>query len=440
MARLRAADVLALVAAAAIPLIFLHGRYQAHLAVRGVDVYSSDLAVVAVLAAAAIAGFRFGWEPLRRGRTLWLLTVALFGVLLASCFWRPVETLGTHLTTWSKLVEYALLAPAVVLLFRRGADLDRFLVVFVGWAVAAGLWGALMFFGIVDDPQGPRPGQREVSFLGHQDYGAFTGAALAVGLAAIALGARRRLALAAVIGGGLGVALDASIFAYLGTILAAIAIVVVTRRLGTLTLRRIVALGAILVVVGSGVFVLRGSDVSNYLSFLGVSHAPASTDTGVQTGQQRTMLLWMGWQMWKDHPLLGLGLERSNTDFAPYLAALKRRFPNQPAQAYPSDRYPWGVQNYYVELASDTGIVGFLLGLAVFGMGLLLGARQAFKSSFAGLIAVCWILVAAGTWNALGIVAGLPLDALTWIGLGLAATAIPIASTAEPSGTGRMAR
>ncbi len=33
LARLRAADVLALVAAAAIPLIFLHGRYQAHLAV-----------------------------------------------------------------------------------------------------------------------------------------------------------------------------------------------------------------------------------------------------------------------------------------------------------------------------------------------------------------------------------------------------------------------
>ena len=232
MARLRAADVLALVAAAAIPLIFLHSRYQAHLAVRGVDVYSSDLAVVVVLVAAAIAGLRFGWEPLRRGRTLWLLAAALFGLLLVSCFWRPVETLGTHLTTWGKLVEYALLAPAVVLLFRRAVDLDRFLVVFVGWAVAAGLWGALMFFGIVDDPQGPRPGQREVSFLGHQDYGAFTGAALAVGLAAIALGARRRLAVAAVIGGGLGVALDASIFAYLGTILAAIAIVVVTRRLG----------------------------------------------------------------------------------------------------------------------------------------------------------------------------------------------------------------
>ena len=58
------------------------------------------------------------------------------------------------------------------------------------------------------------------------------------------------------------------------------------------------------------------------------------------------MLLWMGWQMWKDHPLLGIGLDRSNTGFEPYLAALKRRFPNQPAQAYPSTQNPWGVQNY----------------------------------------------------------------------------------------------
>ncbi len=159
-----------------------------------------------------------------------------------------------------------------MLLFRRPVDLDRFLVVFVAWAIGGRRSGVLlMFFGIVDDPQGPRPGQREVSFLGHQDYGAFTGAALAVGLAAIALGARRRLAVAAVIGGGLGVTLDASIFAYLGTILAAIAIVVVTRHLGTLTLRRLSRSAAILVVVGSGVLVLRGSDVSNYLSFLGVS-------------------------------------------------------------------------------------------------------------------------------------------------------------------------
>ena len=100
---------------------------------------------------------------------------------------------------------------------------------------------------------------------------------------------------AAVIGGGLGVALDASIFAYLGTILAAIAIVVVTRRLGTLHLRRVAALGAILVVVGSGVFVLRGSDVSNYLSFLGVrTRRPPPTRTCRRASSGRCSSGWAG--------------------------------------------------------------------------------------------------------------------------------------------------
>jgi hypothetical protein len=34
----------------------------------------------------------------------------------------------------------------------------------------------------------------------------------------------------------------------------------------------------------------------------------------------------------------------------------------------------------------------------------------------AGLL---WLLVAAGVWNGLGLVAGIPLDALTWLGVGL---------------------
>jgi hypothetical protein len=37
------------------------------------------------------------------------------------------------------------------------------------------------------------------------------------------------------------------------------------------------------------------------------------------------------------------------------------------------------------------------------------------------VVAAGFILVAAGTWNAAGIVAGIPLQAVTWLGLGLAA-------------------
>jgi hypothetical protein len=425
--RLGARDVLPL--AAAIPLVFLHVSYQAHVALGSVDVYGSDVAIVVVLAAAVTAGVKFGWEPLRRGKALWVVSALFFFLMFASCFWRPLGDLTTHLTTVAKLVEYALLAPAVVLLFRREVDLDRFLWVFVVWAAAAGLWGALMFLGIVDDPDGPRPGQREVSFLGHQMLGSFTGAALAIGFAAIALGTRRGLAVVAVAGGGLGVIIDASVFAFLGTVLAAIAVVVVTGRLRTLNLARLAAIGAILVVVGSGVFVLRGSDVTNYLGFLGVTEPVKSTAGQVETGEQRALLLWMGWQMWKDHPVLGLGIDRSNTGFQPYLARLRQRFPGQPAESYPSNENPWGVQNYWVQLASDMGIPGFVLGVSIFLVGLVLAFKGVRPNPYSALVATGFILVAAGTWNAEGIVAGIPLDAVTWLGLGLAATAIPVAVT-----------
>ena len=310
------------------------------------NVYGSDVAVAVVVGSALVAGLAFGWEPLRAGRA----ALARRGRDA-----RPLRHLAAsggrsscRRSTSSRRrrsIEYALLAPAIVLLFRRTVDVNRFLLVFVAWAAAAAGWGVLMFFAIVDDPEGPRPGQREVSFLGHQDLGGFTGAALAIGFAAIALGVRRRLAVVAVVAGVLGVIIDASVFVYLGVVLAAIAAALVGRHRRTLTGRSLAALAAILIVVGSGVYVLRGSDVTNYLSFLGISRSPLSAQSGVQTGAQRTMLLWIGWKMFENHPLLGLGFERSNFDYRPYLAEARRRFPNQPAEAFPSPAHRWGVQN-----------------------------------------------------------------------------------------------
>ncbi len=66
--------------------------------------------------------------------------------------------------------------------------------------------------------------------------------------------------------------------------------------------------------------------------------------------------------------------------------------------------------------------MGLALGIATFVCGLVLAFRAPPALAFFGLVAAGWILVAAGTWNALGIVAGIPLQAVTWLGLGLAAT------------------
>ena len=357
-----------------------------------------------------------------------MAAAALLPLFVVSCFWRPVELPTKHLVTLAKDAEYALLAPSVVLLFRRSVDVERFFAVFIAWSAAAAGWGLLQFVGLVDEYQGKRPGQREVSFIGHEDLGSFTGAALVLGFVAIALGERRRLTPLAIVAGGLGVIVDASVFAFLGTVLAALAVLWVGRRLGTITLVRTAALGAILLVVGSGVLVLRGSDVSSYLSFLGVTPAKiVVSDSDVQSGSQRATLLWIGWRIFEAHPVLGVGFDRSANRYQPYLAAARRKFPNQPEIAYPSPRHQWGVQNLWVQLLADTGIVGLALALTTYGTALVTAFRAARRRVSLGLVAAGWILVATGTSNAIGIIAGIPLDAVTWLGFGFAVVAAGMA-------------
>jgi O-antigen ligase len=134
------------------------------------------------------------------------------------------------------------------------------------------------------------------------------------------------------------------------------------------------------------------------------------------------MLAYIGGRIWLDHPLLGVGFERSEDRYQPYLADAKRKFPNQPPQAYPSPQHEWGVQNFWVQTLADVGIVGLVLTVALFVLGLLLALRASARLVSLGLVAAGWILLAAGTWNAVGIVAGIPLQAVTWLGFGLAAT------------------
>jgi len=420
IARLRAADLLALVPAAAIPLVFLHARYQLVESVGPLSFYGSDIVILLTLAAALVAGVAYGWRPLARTWVLWLVAgafVAYFGI---SCFWTPVERLTKHLTTWSKLLEYALLAPALVLLLRRRAHVERFLLAFAGWAVVAALWGLLEFLGVVKEFEGYRPGRREVSFLGIYDFAVFAGATFSIGLAALFVGERRRIVPVALAAGAVGVALAASVFSFLSLVVASAVAAVVSLRRRLLSVRRAALIGAVLVVVAAGVAVLRGSDITDYLSFLGVRKQPLTT-THIASGPQRTMLAYIGLRIWLDHPLLGVGFDRSPNRYQPYLAAAKRRFPSQDPLAYPSPQHEWGVQSFWLQLLADGGVVGFGLGVATFASAIVLALRATRREVLLGLVAAGWLLVAAGTWIGEEFIVGIPLEAVTWLGVGLSA-------------------
>jgi O-antigen ligase len=189
---------------------------------------------------------------------------------------------------------------------------------------------------------------------------------------------------------------------------------------------------AIAGVVAGGVVAIRGNDLGAFARFVDTSGSNRTTPTRIQTYAHRTLLAWIGWQIWKDHPLLGVGWEGSAepANFGPYLPAAHRRFHEAP-QAFPSaaPNRRYGVQNAWIEALADLGVAGLALWTAVFATAAWLAGRAAVLLGTApALYALLAVAVVAWLWAGQGFVAGIPLDALTWLALGLTATRLDLES------------
>jgi hypothetical protein len=218
----------------------------------------------------------------------------------------------------------------------------------------------------------------------------------------------RRIALVACVSGAVGMVIGGAFDAVLGEVLAAGLIVAACH---VREPRRLAAVGGVVLAVFAGTIAIRSSAVADGLKFLGLKPG-----TGYR---QRVLLAYIGGRIFVGHPVLGVGFDGSLDAFAyrPYLADARAKF-DQPAEAFPSPEHDWGVQNAYVQSLSDFGVAGVVLFLAA----LLVPAWSALRAGSRPLaVAACsLILVAAGVWNGLGLVAGIPLAALTWLGVGAA--------------------
>jgi hypothetical protein len=420
----------AAVLAVAIPLLFVHEEYQPAVSLStggtSIDVSLADLAVAAVVAAGIALAVRDGAAPLARGRWLWASLAGLCAFALMSVAWPLIRDDPTdwqaRLVAAAGFVEYALLAVAVPVLVRTRRDAVPPLAALVLTSFVATLWAGLQFVGLVDQFLGRRPAQREPSFVGYHDLAALSGLVLVVALVALVTREDllpRSLTIAAGVAGSLGIVLSGAMTGVLGLALAAVVLAVVgVRRFGA-TRRSVVATGAIVLAVLAGTTIMRGTAIEEFAEFLGIRPAQ---DTGqVESYAQRTVLAYIGLRIFLDHPIVGAGFQGSNDEFAygPHLEAARARFPDQPAETFPSPVHPWGVQNLPIAVLADWGLVGFGLLLAVAAAGLRLGLRRA--SSVVPLVGAGGILVAAGVWNGLGVVPAIPLAAMTWLSFGLAA-------------------
>jgi O-antigen ligase len=148
----------------------------------------------------------------------------------------------------------------------------------------------------------------------------------------------------------------------------------------------------------------------------------------IETYSHRTVLAYIGVRIAADHPLLGTGWQGSAlpASFEPYLDDARARYPTVSAESFPSEGRRWGVQNAYVQAAADLGLAGPALLLLTLGAGIAIGLGRAARGGTAPALGAALLLVAAAELAALGLVPGVPIWALAWLGLGLAVASAPV--------------
>jgi O-Antigen ligase len=435
----------AVVLAAALPILFLHVQYQPSTALPlGGQFKLQDAAVLAVAVAALAEIRRSGLTRLRAGLPIWVAAAAFCVWVVAATFYPLARSTPyawrTHLVTAGEFVEYALLAPAVPLLVRRRADVWLVLGALAAWGAAATIAGLLQFAGLRILQAWPA-GHRQPSFVGTHDFGALSGMAVGVGMVGLLwrVGAHRsRLALWAALAFGLvGFFLDGSAAGIAGIVPAALVAGALAARRRLVSSRLIALALAAIVAASVGVVALRAKDFNQFLRFTGLRSATASTSRNVQTYSQRTVLAYIGVKIWLGHPLIGAGWQSTKepATVGPVLPAAHRRFPDVAPQSFPSPQHEYGVQMLYVETLADLGLVGGALLLGMLLTPLVLGVRTALRApastAGAAVLGVFWLVLSLGLFLAIGLVAGLPTDALLWLAIGTTAAATAAAERAR---------
>ena len=172
---------------------------------------------------------------------------------------------------------------------------------------------------------------------------------------------------------------------------------------------------------------IRSEALDDFLQFVGLRDEEQAL--GVESYSQRTVLAYIGLRIFQDQPDARRRLAALVPPevFEPYVEDARDRFPDVDPLAFPAAGREWGVQNLYIQMLADAGVVGLVLLLALGLGGLVLAWRAAgVRARTRGRPAPgsrwsarCSRSAACGPRS--GSSPGIPLQAATSLVLGLAA-------------------
>jgi len=396
----------------AIALCFVRARDQPSLDV-GVggttaSIVPADVALAALAVAALVALARDrGWLSAR-----WVVVAAaaFCTLILATAAANGTEAF----VAGAKLVELSALGLGALAFVRTRGRLEAIADLLILFTVAA---DALALFDFVRNGGG-----RQASFLGEHDFAALATMPLVYGLALLHAGGRSRRAAIAVVAGGVGVSLGASLATLVGLYLGAAALLVVVAAKRALRLRPVLLTIAVIAAVTGATVFLRSGELGFLQSWFG---KPAEEPGQYAASwSQRLIYTYVGGRVFLDHPVLGTGWwgELPPEEFVRYLPDARRRFSDQPPHYFPPRDHAFVPQQAYDQVLYELGLVGaaaLAALLAALVARSVAGARRA-RDALATLPAV-WLGSAVGALAGEGLFGGTPLAAVVWLTFGLAA-------------------
>jgi hypothetical protein len=346
----------------------------------------------------------------------------------AFCAWLLLSSALNGFTTLVgavKLLEYAILGLGAVLFLQRRSTFWSFVALLVALAAVADLYALKGF--------AQHPGARQDSFTGAHDLAALCSMSLVLTFAALFTREHRlgRLPLVAAIVGSVGVILGAALATLLGVFLAAGAVIALAAARRAVTVRALLATLALVAVVTAGSLSLRSHELGFLNAWFGSNQKSAQPGQYAASWSQRLIFVYIGGKVFAANPVVGTGWygELPPKEWARFLPAAKRRFPDQPPNYFPKPTQDLTPQQTYDQVLYELGIVGALLFLALGALTVRTATRVGRRwprggpDEAAAYLPAGWTASLAGAIAGAALFGGIPMTAIFWLTIGLVALA-----------------